>query len=455
MPRDRRAVGPRDLARAVARAVVDHQHGRGPVADDRGDPRDDGADVVLLVVGGDDHGDLVAEALRHPVGAELVPRDALERRGQLALDPPVLHLAAQHEHEQDGDREHREAEDPLPAAALEGEEPQERVGELGAGHEHQRETRQQHQQHVAVAQRAATRDGEHDDGHADGEAEDAEGTQLHESGGEDIGGFGVHRSCVRRCSRAEPPWEFGGRGSPGCGRRRAELPRREGRDIGGFRRPPLVCAPMFACRTPLGVRRSGFAWVRSSAGRTPASRGSGYRGVRRPPLVCAPMFACRTPLGVRRSGFAWVRSSAGRTPASRGSGYRGVRRPPLVCAPMFACRAPLGVRRSGFAWVRSSAGRTPASRGSGYRGVRRPPLVCAPMFACRTPLGVRRSGFAWVRSSAGRTPASRGPVSSGCRRRAAGCAPPARRPARAARPARRDRSAPARGAGPPTTAAPR
>ena len=125
-----------------------------------GDAREDVADVVLLVVGGDDDGDLVLEALGQPGGAELLPRDALERRRQLALDAAALQQPAQREQEQHEDREHGEAEDPPAAAALEGEEAQHGVQHVGRRDERQRERRREEQQDVAVAQRRAAPDGE-------------------------------------------------------------------------------------------------------------------------------------------------------------------------------------------------------------------------------------------------------------------------------------------------------
>ena len=81
---DDRAVGAGDVLGAVARAVVDDQdRGRDP-ADLGRDPVEHRADVVGLVVGGDQDRDPVAEALRMPGDAELLPGEPLEHRRELA-----------------------------------------------------------------------------------------------------------------------------------------------------------------------------------------------------------------------------------------------------------------------------------------------------------------------------------------------------------------------------------
>ena len=48
------------------------------------------AEIVLLVVGGNDDRDLAAEALRQACAAELLPGDSLERAGEFAADPGAL-----------------------------------------------------------------------------------------------------------------------------------------------------------------------------------------------------------------------------------------------------------------------------------------------------------------------------------------------------------------------------
>ena len=167
------AVLARDLARAVARAVVDHQHGGADPAHRVGDAREDLTDVVLLVVCRDDDRHSIPKTLDQPSVAEFVPRDALERRRELALDAPVLDQRADREQEQHDDREHGQAEDPAAVAALERERAQQRVQQVGSRHDEQREARGEHQQHVAVAQRAPAPDRECDQRDADGQAEDA------------------------------------------------------------------------------------------------------------------------------------------------------------------------------------------------------------------------------------------------------------------------------------------
>ena len=81
---DDRAVVAGDLVGAVARAVVDDQHRGRLAADLAGHPIEHLADVVGLVVGGDQDRDPVAEALGVPGGAELLPGEPLERRRRAA-----------------------------------------------------------------------------------------------------------------------------------------------------------------------------------------------------------------------------------------------------------------------------------------------------------------------------------------------------------------------------------
>ena len=138
---DDRAVGAGDLLGAVARAVVDDERRRANAADLGRDPVEHLADVVGLVVGGDEHADAVAEALRVAGGAELLPGEALEHGRELGGDPRVLAQRAQDQQEEDHDREDRDAEDARAVRALEGEGREQRVGDLGPGDDRQRRAR--------------------------------------------------------------------------------------------------------------------------------------------------------------------------------------------------------------------------------------------------------------------------------------------------------------------------
>src|SRR5439155_6485998 len=111
-------------------------------------------------------GDLVAEALRQPTAAELLPRDSLEHGGQLAVDAAGLPERAQREREQDEDREHGETEDASTRALSKREELEHRVGGVRGRHDHEREAGQQDDDDVAVAERAAAPERERDDGDA-------------------------------------------------------------------------------------------------------------------------------------------------------------------------------------------------------------------------------------------------------------------------------------------------
>jgi hypothetical protein len=90
---DRRAVLARDVAGAVARAVVDDEDRGLDAADRLRDARQDLADVVLLVVGRDDDGDLVLEALGQPYEAPEAP-DLEVRFGDALEDAAERVLAA-------------------------------------------------------------------------------------------------------------------------------------------------------------------------------------------------------------------------------------------------------------------------------------------------------------------------------------------------------------------------
>ena len=157
-----------DVAGPVARAVVDDQH-RGPDAADLvRDPVEDVADVLGLVVGGDDDGDPPPEPLRQRRLAELLPGEPLEHRGELARVAGGLRERSQDQDEEDEDREHGEAEDPAAVALFEREGREQRVGDFGAGDERQPEPGEEQDQDVGVAQRAAADDrvGDEDHGRA-------------------------------------------------------------------------------------------------------------------------------------------------------------------------------------------------------------------------------------------------------------------------------------------------
>ena len=100
---------------------------------------EDDADVLALVVGGDEDRDLAAEVLGVAVAAEALPGEALEDRLELARHARALRQRPQDQHEQDQDREDRDADDPGPVLALEGEGGEDRVEELRARDERQAE----------------------------------------------------------------------------------------------------------------------------------------------------------------------------------------------------------------------------------------------------------------------------------------------------------------------------
>ena len=89
---------------------------------------EDVADVLRLVVGGDEDRDLAAEALRQPGLAELLPGQPLERRRELARVARRLRERPQDQQEEDEDREHGEAEDAAAVALFEGEGGEQPVG---------------------------------------------------------------------------------------------------------------------------------------------------------------------------------------------------------------------------------------------------------------------------------------------------------------------------------------
>ena len=86
MPGDGGAVGARDVARGVARAVVHHQYLGLQATDLCRNAGQHLAEALLLVVGGNHDRDLVAEAIGQPIRAELLPGDSLEHGRELAID---------------------------------------------------------------------------------------------------------------------------------------------------------------------------------------------------------------------------------------------------------------------------------------------------------------------------------------------------------------------------------
>ena len=177
--------GARDVAGAIAGPVVHDQHRGLDPAHGGGDSRQHRADVVLLVVGGDHDRHLVAEPVRQAGEAELLPRDSLEHRGQLAVDPAGERHVAQQQDEQHEDREHGQAEDPAAAALAERERLEQRVRDLGCRDDREREAGEQQDQDVDVAQRPPPPDGECDHRDADDKARDTKGGELHGARAED------------------------------------------------------------------------------------------------------------------------------------------------------------------------------------------------------------------------------------------------------------------------------
>ena len=104
---DDRAVLGGDLAGAVPRAVVDDENRGLEPADLIRNPVEDIADAVGLVVGGDQHAELVPEALRMARGDELLPGEPLEHLGELAGDPRPLRQRSHDQQEQDQDARSR------------------------------------------------------------------------------------------------------------------------------------------------------------------------------------------------------------------------------------------------------------------------------------------------------------------------------------------------------------
>ena len=123
VPRDRGAVRARDVARAVARAVVDHQHrgldaahplpGSAAAPGRCCPPRCRRGSRPRPGRGSAPAGPAVRNS------SQAIPSSTAR---QLPVDPPGQRHVAQHQHEQHDDREHREAEDPPAAALAEREE---------------------------------------------------------------------------------------------------------------------------------------------------------------------------------------------------------------------------------------------------------------------------------------------------------------------------------------------
>ncbi len=171
------------VAGAVARAVVDDQH-RGLHPADLGRHQvQHVADVLGLVVGGDEDRDLAAEARRAGRPGGTPPRRAPRARRRAGGScAPACESARRIEQEEDEDREDGEAEDPPAVALLEGEGGEQLVGQLGAGDDRQANPGREQDQHVGVAQRAAADDRVGDDRDRD---EQAGGAQRRQLGGED------------------------------------------------------------------------------------------------------------------------------------------------------------------------------------------------------------------------------------------------------------------------------
>ena len=97
------------------------------------------ADVLGLVVGGDEDRDLAAEALRQVRLAELLPGQSLERGRELARVARRLRERPQDQQEEDEDREDGEAEDAAAVAFFEGEGGEQAVDDFGPGDDRQAE----------------------------------------------------------------------------------------------------------------------------------------------------------------------------------------------------------------------------------------------------------------------------------------------------------------------------
>jgi hypothetical protein len=178
MARDHSTVRHRDLTRVVAGAVV-HDEDRGlDAAHLIGNPVEDPRDAVRLVVGGDQHADLVPELLRVAVHPELLPREALQDARQLASDPRSLRQRADDEQEEDQDREDRHADDPRPVRALEREGAEDRVEQLGPRDDGHAGRDSEQDDHVDVAKRPAPQDRERRDRGRGREPGDPDGGQL-------------------------------------------------------------------------------------------------------------------------------------------------------------------------------------------------------------------------------------------------------------------------------------
>ncbi len=136
------------------------------------------ADVLPLVVGGNEDRDLAAEVLGVAVAAEALPREPFEHGLELARHARALRERPHDQQEEDQDREDRDADDPRAVLALEREGGENRVEELRAGDERQASAsasrmrmsplRRMRRREIA---KAATQNGQD-------EAADAQGGQL-------------------------------------------------------------------------------------------------------------------------------------------------------------------------------------------------------------------------------------------------------------------------------------
>ena len=137
-----------------------------------------------------------------------------------------LRERSQDQDEEDEDREHGEAEDAAAVALLEREGGEQRVGDFGAGDERQPEPGEQQDQDVGVAQRAAADDRVDDQAQAEQQPGGAERRQF---GGEDV------------CAVTMGRWRIGRRRPKPGSRRQAER--------------PVSSAPRCAARPPGSPRR--------------------------------------------------------------------------------------------------------------------------------------------------------------------------------------------------------
>ena len=171
-----------DVAGAVAGAVVDDQHLGADAADLGRHLVEHVADVLGLVVGGDEDRDLAAEALRQSRLAELLPGQPLQRRRELARVARRHRERPQDQEEEDEDGEDGEAEDAAAVALFEGEGGEQAVDDFGPRDQRQAEAGGEQEQHVDVAQGAPAEDRVGDQADREDQPAAAERRQF---GGED------------------------------------------------------------------------------------------------------------------------------------------------------------------------------------------------------------------------------------------------------------------------------